>query len=626
MWIVHLPIRVRPASFEDAESFAHRVRDANGIDVKTWRAAIRNNYADFDVDPTIAAEHWLEAAAGLRPGHFQFQRDNLPAHADGSRCRQCVTGLEHRIACTRCTRGEVAVLIAHDGPRVCRRHRRWIGSGSLPAEQHPASAEILRADVRYQSLRAQGQIDAHRLTLLEDCVVRSRSIDRRALREQAERYRLAVGLAEAVARLTATLSHGASRAEALLARGIEDLLPDADGPGLLARVLLLIESTGRSGISAHGFTFERPITSPSPSPSPPPRSALTSSFTCTLGHIYRSTFARSESPRVTTGCPYCENRRLLPGFNALTDTHPTLATEFDRERNGELDPSQVLSGSGRAVWWRCQSGHVWSASPATRTRGGSGCSVCANRSIDPRYNSLTTTHESIAGEWHPTLNAGLSPIDVVAGSGKHVWWMCPHGHTYTSQILARAAGANCPHCDRRVAHPQTSLSATHPEVAALWHPELNGDLRPDRVLAGSSRRVWWTCALGHAYTATINNRTRTKTCPSCRASTTLDRKTLAHARPHLAAEFDLERNHPLDPCSVSARSSLRVWWRCRMGHSWQTACATRSRGKGGCPVCRRGSAPPDQLSPTCKGPSPITGPRAVSSAGTRTGTARCGTS
>ena len=52
-----------------------------------------------------------------------------------------------------------------------------------------------------------------------------------------------------------------------------------------------------------------------------------------------------------------------------------------------------------------------------------------------------------------------------------------------------------------------SLTRLHPRLAADIHPELNGQLDPSELAAGSRRKVWWLGGrCGHAWQATIDNR------------------------------------------------------------------------------------------------------------------------
>lgn len=72
-----------------------------------------------------------------------------------------------------------------------------------------------------------------------------------------------------------------------------------------------------------------------------------------------------------------------------------------------------------------------------------------------------------------------------------------------------------------------TLATLEPQVAAEWHPTLNGALTPQKVTAGSSRRVWWICGEGHVWRTAISNRTnlRKRTgCPVCAGN--IDQKKL----------------------------------------------------------------------------------------------------
>ena len=53
--------------------------------------------------------------------------------------------------------------------------------------------------------------------------------------------------------------------------------------------------------------------------------------------------------------------------------------------------------------------------------------------------------------------------------------------------------------------------------------------------------------------------------------------------PYLLTEWDAERNAPLTPDAVYAKSRKRVWWRCEKGHEWDVSLDVRSLG----PYCSR---------------------------------------
>lgn len=47
--------------------------------------------------------------------------------------------------------------------------------------------------------------------------------------------------------------------------------------------------------------------------------------------------------------PYCGDRKVLKGYNDLRTTHPEIAREWNKERNGDLKPADVIANSNKRV-------------------------------------------------------------------------------------------------------------------------------------------------------------------------------------------------------------------------------------------------------------------------------------
>ena len=58
---------------------------------------------------------------------------------------------------------------------------------------------------------------------------------------------------------------------------------------------------------------------------------------------------------------------------------------------------------------------------------------------------------------------------------------------------------------------------------------------------------------------------------------------LASRFPEIAKEWS-ERNLPLTPDQVTAFKNIKVWWKCHLGHEWNTLISTRAGGSQ-CPYC-----------------------------------------
>ncbi|MBQ3109742.1 MAG: zinc-ribbon domain-containing protein [Clostridia bacterium] len=94
---------------------------------------------------------------------------------------------------------------------------------------------------------------------------------------------------------------------------------------------------------------------------------------CGKGHEWQALIADRNNGR---GCPYCTGKKVLKGYNDLQTVNPTLAKEWNYDKNGELTPMEVAPNSGKKVWWKCSKGHEWQAIIQNRNRG-RGCPICA---------------------------------------------------------------------------------------------------------------------------------------------------------------------------------------------------------------------------------------------------------
>lgn len=303
---------------------------------------------------------------------------------------------------------------------------------------------------------------------------------------------------------------------------------------------------------------------------------------CGLGHSWRNAINHRSAGQ---GCPYCKGRKVLIGFNDLATTHPQIAAEWDYTKNVGLSPEQVLSGSNKSVWWKCCLGHNWKADICSRSKG-SGCPYCRGRKVMPGFNDLITSQPQIAAEWDYEKNNGLRPEQVSFGSNKLVWWKCKLGHSWKTVIYGRSNERGCPYCTgRKVLTGFNDLTTTNPQIAGEWDYTKNGSLLPEHVTQHSNRNAWWHCKHIHSYRAKISNRYYGKGCPYCAGKRSIIGETdLVTLQPEWLKEWDFNKNSPNKPENYTISSNIKVWWKCKNGHSWRTQIRDRHMGNK-CPYC-----------------------------------------
>ena len=236
-----------------------------------------------------------------------------------------------------------------------------------------------------------------------------------------------------------------------------------------------------------------------------------------------------------SGCPYCEHRAVLKGYNDLKTVFPDVAKTWSPKNKRK--PTEVSSRSNAEVWWRCKQGHEWKARVADRTEG-HGCPYCAGHRVWKGFNDLTTTHPHLISEWSDK-NKDITPEsitcknrsnvwwnckrcgneyqaeDVSYGSNKKVWWVCEKGHTWQATIKNRVlAGSGCPYCEHRaVLKGYNDLQTLFPDVAKTWSPK--NESSPSEVSPSSNKAVLWVCDKDHEWKARVADRTEGHGCPYC---------------------------------------------------------------------------------------------------------------
>ena len=214
--------------------------------------------------------------------------------------------------------------------------------------------------------------------------------------------------------------------------------------------------------------------------------------------------------------------RPKPG-GSLVEKHPRIAAEWHPTLNGDVTPRDVSYGSAFRAHWQCsKADHTWDATVLSRTCMGSGCAICNGNFHVSEDNCLATLRPDLVDEWHPTRNT-LTPRDVRCNSMKHIVWTCRTNeqHTWKATVADRHRGNGCPFCNGNNPNsidPARSLAVAFPDVAAEWHPTLNGTSTPATVFAGSDKHAHWVCKFDptHVWSAVIKSRTSLRAnCPVC---------------------------------------------------------------------------------------------------------------
>ena len=198
--------------------------------------------------------------------------------------------------------------------------------------------------------------------------------------------------------------------------------------------------------------------------------------------------------------------------------------------------------------------------------------------------SLKSKHPKLIEQWDFKKNDPLIPENFIPGSHHEVWWKCKKGHSWKQSIRDRlSTDYECQICH----WDNKKLINTHPELIKQIHPDNNVDVK--KINTKAPIKLLWKCSIGHEWKEFVHNRTNSKdpfACPIC----TKRKKSIVFTKPSLYKEWDHEKND-ISPYEVTPGLHIKVWWKCRKGHSWQTRVFQRSRSDrpSDCPKCRKKS-------------------------------------
>ena len=362
---------------------------------------------------------------------------------------------------------------------------------------------------------------------------------------------------------------------------------------------------------------------------------------CAQGHEWETTISHRSNGR---GCPFCSGKRVIKGTNDLQTINPSLAKEWNYDKNEGLIPTDVLPNSNKKVWWICKKGHEWQSQIYNRNIG-NGCPYCSGRKVLSGYNDLQTVNSHLATEWNYEKNGNLKPSNFTANSGKKVWWKCKKGHEWQAVIGDRNSGKGCPICDseHHTSFPEYALAYyLNKHGLEVIHSYKEKGYELDIFIPSSKIAIEYDGYYWHKSKAK-KDLEKNKKCKkdgiklyrireglmplddsSIDYVVRKDQKDLSIilekvlseiiglsinvdlikdgisienlreftekeewfllSNPEIAKEWNYEKNGHLKPENVTPNSDKMVWWKCVHGHEWQAIIGNRNKGSG-CPYC-----------------------------------------
>ena len=202
--------------------------------------------------------------------------------------------------------------------------------------------------------------------------------------------------------------------------------------------------------------------------------------------------------------------------------HPNQYREWDTSANSHISPAEDGYAVNKKTWWICEKGHRYEMYVFSRTLDGQGCPYCAGKKTLAGFNDLATKRPDVLKKWDYEKNTEVSPQDVTECSHRMVFWKCEKGHSWQARVqsitMLKEGSSGCPYCNGKlVIAGQNDLASRFPELMKEWDYNKN-EISPEKLTAGSKKKVFWTCSEGHSWQTAVFARTRGNGtgCPVCR--------------------------------------------------------------------------------------------------------------
>ena len=295
--------------------------------------------------------------------------------------------------------------------------------------------------------------------------------------------------------------------------------------------------------------------------------------------------------RQTTKQPGSKKKDLLK------DSGLPVLDWWDHDRNDQVTWNTVTGRARREAHWKCPECGLGFIEKIYDMAASPSCPDCravrqaAWQAEHARYKRTPVSEvpellAAWADEAHPSTV-------MVAGSMALRRFRCPAGHHPRITPLSFLR-SGCPSCRGNATRTQRleavaadpESHAMNREIAAQFHPTLNGKIRLEAISPESKRVLWWIDAeCGHVWHASPREREKGQRprCPECRSI--LD--SLAYHFPEIGAEWSGSNPQTAWQVRPSGQTAFVPEWICanNPAHVWEAPLASRTAGAG-CPECR----------------------------------------
>ena len=283
-----------------------------------------------------------------------------------------------------------------------------------------------------------------------------------------------------------------------------------------------------------------------------------------------------------SGCPYCAGYKIKAGYNDFKTTDPDIAKDWDYESNSPLLPESYFRRSLWSVNWKCSNGHTYSMSIYDRTVNGKGCVIC-DTTFKASFTELLilfwAKRDGIEYELGTDMGELYLPESKMAFETEGVSIEKQQAQLKKKAILKKQ-GINLTILPRSEELEKDAVKIRN--LLKRHSVCIKADIKND--IEEIKKDFYGKDYRSKPYDG--GGDFRDVLGPNIRSQKFMRSVPLNEAFPELTEEWS-EKNFPFKPEDEDARSTGKVWWKCKKcGSEWKGIVRNRtSNRRSGCHVC-----------------------------------------
>ena len=297
---------------------------------------------------------------------------------------------------------------------------------------------------------------------------------------------------------------------------------------------------------------------------------------CSLGHKYPS------YKNMRLRCPYCNNKKLLKGFNDLKTKRPDLVLDWGN--NNKKSVKDITITSDYEAEWICHKcKHCWVTAVRNRSNNNN-CVSCEDKNSG-KENSFHSNRENFKKLWSEKLNGEL-PVYLPKSSLSIYWFTCGQfDHEYQATVKSTfKTKFNCQVCSGNVFKVGVNdAESLYPELISKWSSR--NDLKLSEVNPKSTKEYLWVCQENHESFKTVPRVLSKPNCKYCLKKDIELEDSILSTHPELAKNWSSLNSKKSS--EISSGSGYTAVWNCtEEDHSFKRIVHRYISSNNSCPICK----------------------------------------